>query len=107
MSETQVLDEQETTASFQAVEVEAVASPARLAWRHFKRQKPGMIGLAILIVLYLISIFAGFLAPYDYEDETRELLWSPPTHLHFSDGAGFSWRPFVYPFTMEYDENFQ
>jgi peptide/nickel transport system permease protein len=66
-----------------------------------------MAGLIILIVLYLVAIFAGFIAPYDYEDEVRDLQWSPPTAIHFSDAAGFSWRPFVYPTTMDFDENFR
>ena len=56
--------------------------------------------------LYLMAIFAGFVAPYDYADESRELLWSPPTGIHFSDAKGFSWRPFVHPFKMDFDENF-
>src|SRR3954451_9967461 len=85
---------------------EQIATPWRLAVRRFRRHRPGMIGLAILVILYLMAIFAGFVAPYDYADETRELLWSPPTGIHFSDASGFSWRPFVHPFKMDFDENF-
>src|SRR4051794_40351501 len=85
---------------------EKIATPWRLAVRRFRRHRPGMIGLAILVVLYLMAIFAGFVAPYDYADESRELLWSPPTGIHFSDASGFSWRPFVHPFRMDFDENF-
>jgi peptide/nickel transport system permease protein len=85
---------------------EQIATPWRLAVRRFRRHRPGMIGLAILVVLYLMAIFAGFVAPYDYADESRELLWSPPTGIHFSDASGFSWRPFVHPFKMDFDENF-
>jgi peptide/nickel transport system permease protein len=103
----QVLDEQPTNATFVAITTDVVESPARLAWRHFRRHKPGMIGLIILIVLYLIAIFAGFFAPYDYEDEVRDLQWAPPTQVHFSDANGFSWRPFIYPISMGFDENFQ
>lgn len=85
---------------------EQISTPWRLAVRRFRRHRPGMIGLAVLVALYLMAIFAGFLAPYDYADETRELLWSPPTGIHFSDAKGFSWRPFVHPFKMDFDENF-
>jgi peptide/nickel transport system permease protein len=85
---------------------EKIATPWRLAVRRFRRHRPGMIGLAVLAALYLMAIFAGFLAPYDFADESRELLWSPPTGIHFSDAKGFSWRPFVYPFKMDFDENF-
>src|SRR6266850_3648908 len=84
---------------------EIIESPAHLAWRRFKRHKPGMVGLAVIILLGLMALFAGFIAPYDYENELRDLLWAPPTRLHFSDASGFSWRPFIHPFTMEFDEN--
>lgn len=79
--------------------------PRCMAWRRFRRHKPGMAGLLVLIILYLVAIFADFVAPYEYKDETRDLLWTPPTRLHFSDQKGFSWRPFVYPFQMV-DEDF-
>src|SRR5437867_8807931 len=81
-------------------------SPMRMAWRRFKRHRPGMVGLWVLGILYFMSIFAGFIAPYDYEDENRELQWARPTPLHFSDSQGASWRPFIHPFTVVTDENF-
>src|SRR5438445_404616 len=84
---------------------EIIESPARLAWRRFKRHKPGMVGLFVIILLGLMALFADFIAPYDYENETRDLLWAPPTRIHFSDANGFSARPFIHPFTMEFDEN--
>jgi peptide/nickel transport system permease protein len=82
------------------------ASPGRLAWRRFRHHKPGMVGLIVLILLYLIAIFASFVAPYDYADEARELTWAPPTRLHFSDANGSSVRPFIHPFRIDFDENF-
>lgn len=103
----QILDEQPVNPTFVAMETDKVESPARLAWRHFRRHKPGMAGLVILVVLYFIAIFAGFVAPYDYEDEVRDLQWAPPTLIHFSDAKGSSIRPFVNPVSMGFDENFQ
>src|ERR1043165_1486096 len=88
-------------------EVADIASvgPWRMAWRRFRRHKPGMVGLSVLVILYLVAIFADFIAPYEYTDETRDLLWRPPTRLHVSDQNGFSWRPFVHPFQIV-DEDF-
>src|SRR4051812_11101270 len=40
--------------------------PTKMAWRRFRRHRPGMVGLGILIVLYFIVIFADFIAPYHY-----------------------------------------
>ncbi|WP_207640778.1 ABC transporter permease [Clostridium hydrogeniformans] len=34
-------------------------------WRRLKRNKPAMIGLAILTILILLAVFAGFIADYD------------------------------------------
>ncbi len=81
-------------------------TPARLAWRRFRRHRPGMVGLVILVVLYLLTLFANFVAPYDYADEERELPWASPTSIHFSDAAGTSLRPFIHPFQIGVDENF-
>jgi len=55
-------------------------------------------GLAILAVFYLVAGFAGFLAPYPYQQQTRSEPSAPPSTLHFRDPAGnFQLRPFVYP----------
>jgi peptide/nickel transport system permease protein len=80
-------------------------SPGRMAWRRFRRHRPGMVGLAILLVLYLVMIFADFVAPYHYADEVRPLSFAPPTAIHFSDAGGSSARPFVHPFRIELDDN--
>src|SRR5215213_6867256 len=45
------------------------AGPMKMAWRRFRRHRPGMMGLFALVVLYLVVIFADFIAPYDYTDE--------------------------------------
>lgn len=79
--------------------------PTRMAWRRFRRHKPGMAGLLVLIVLYAVVVFADFVAPYQYADEARQLTWAPPTAIHFSDENGSSARPFVHPFFIDYDEN--
>lgn len=83
-----------------------VQGPAWLAWQRFRRHRPGIVGLVILVVLYLVAIFAGFVAPYDYTDEVRELPWAAPTRIHFSDSQGFSFRPFIHPFFVDFDENY-
>jgi len=42
-----------------------VESPARMAWRKFRKDKLGMLGLGILIIVALMAIFAPLLAPND------------------------------------------
>jgi peptide/nickel transport system permease protein len=53
--------------------------------------------------LHLTLLFAGFVAPYDPTTQSRELPYAPPTRLHFIDGAGFHFRPFVYAWTSVLD----
>jgi peptide/nickel transport system permease protein len=80
--------------------------PYRLAWRHFRKHRPGLVGLFLLGLLYILAIFADIVAPYAPDSQVRQLQWAPPTTLHFRDEQGFSWRPFIYPVTSYVDENF-
>jgi peptide/nickel transport system permease protein len=83
----------------------AVEGSLRIAWRRFRRHRPGLVGLGVLVILYVVAIFADFIAPYDYENENRNLPWAAPS-LRFSDEAGFSLRPFVHPLRLAIDSDF-
>ena len=72
-----------------------VASQWKLMWLHFKRHKLAVIGSSVVIILYLMAIFHGFLAPYG-KLERSKYIYMPPQGLVFSDGDGFSLRPHVY-----------
>ncbi len=55
------------------------------------------MGLAILATLYLLSLFGGFLTPYNHRSQAKETPFLPPTRLHFFDAqGGFHPRPFIY-----------
>jgi len=59
--------------------------------------------LIALIALYVSTIFAGFLAPYDPAAQVRELAFNPPTRLHVVDSTGrLHLRPFVYELERPY-----
>ena len=50
-----------------------ILSPAKLGWRRFKRDKVGMIGSVMVIVLICSALFGHYFSPYDplnmiYED---------------------------------------
>jgi peptide/nickel transport system permease protein len=55
--------------------------------------------IALLAILHLALLFAGFFAPYDPTTQNRELPYAPPTRVHFKDSLGFHLRPFVYIWT--------
>ncbi len=61
----------------------------QLIWRRFRKSKLGIISGSILIVFYIIVIFAGFFAPYYYNAINMRLRHVPPQKLHFSFDKGF------------------
>ena len=70
------------------------------------RHKRGLISFLILLCLYSIAIFAGFISPYHYETEQRLYSYSPPVKLHFKDAAGkIHFIPFIYKYEFKLDEN--
>lgn len=97
MTDTSTLPPRTSSAATSATKPEKPLSPLQIALRSFFRHKPALVGLAGLVVLYFLAIFGGFVAPYHYDNQARELVWAPPTKLLFSDANGSSWRPFVHP----------
>ncbi|HIE29601.1 TPA: ABC transporter permease [Candidatus Poribacteria bacterium] len=61
----------------------------QLIWRRFRKSKLGIVSGAILIVFYIIVIFAGFFAPYHYNTINMRLRHVPPQKIHFSFDKGF------------------
>jgi peptide/nickel transport system permease protein len=60
------------------------------------------LALALLTVMHIPIIFAGFFAPYDPTEQHRSHSYAPPTRLHFvDDQGGFHLRPFVYPWVAQ------
>jgi peptide/nickel transport system permease protein len=53
-------------------------SPWQLFWRRLKQRRIAMVGGAILIVLYLVALLAGFFAPYSYQRQDRDRFFHPP-----------------------------
>lgn len=68
-------------------------SNTQIAWEQFRKHKAAVIGGNILIGMYIISIFAGFIAPYGMNEYSRSPSYAfhPPTKVHW-DGL----RPYVY-----------
>lgn len=60
------------------------------AWKRFRRNKLSMLGLGIIVLLLLVSIFAGYLCPYDYaEANVLEKLQGPSAkHWFGTDNLG-------------------
>lgn len=77
---------------------------AALVWRRFRRSAMGMIGLVLVSLLLIVSIFADFFAPMD--PKATNLPFAQPDLVAFEDPDGnFSLMPWVYPIgdTGEFD----
>ena len=71
-------------------------TPLQEFWHYFKRNKGAVVGLAYVVVMIIIAIFANFLAPYNPADQFRDALLAPPfwqeggsvSHLLGTDDVG-------------------
>jgi peptide/nickel transport system permease protein len=58
----------------------------RLMVRRFMQSKLSVAGGIVLILMYVMAIFADFLAPYHYDDIDTNNAWAAPTPINFSSG---------------------
>jgi peptide/nickel transport system permease protein len=81
---------------------EGIAERSESMWsiyvRRFRKHTLGKIGLIILIVLYLVAIFADFLSPFDMTWTNKNKPYHPPTRIYWMyDGPeGREFRPYVF-----------
>jgi peptide/nickel transport system permease protein len=59
-------------------ETKVALSPWQIFWQRLKRRRIAMFGGAVLIFLYAVSIFAGFVAPYKYDAVDTNYSFHPP-----------------------------
>lgn len=52
-------------------------------WRHFKKNRLGVGGLVIIVIVFFIAIFAPFLSTYDYGKTDVSLKLKPPSFQHY------------------------
>ena len=92
------------TGTYLAVEEEEeriyIASPLQMMWWRFVKHKMAIVGGIVVILLYLVAIFAEFLAPYNPETYEVALTYAPPQRIHFFHNGEFQGTPFVYGLTQ-------
>jgi peptide/nickel transport system permease protein len=54
--------------------------------------------------LYLVAIFAEFVAPYDPEQDFAQYKFAEPSSIHIRDDEGNFHTPFIYPIKREVDK---
>jgi peptide/nickel transport system permease protein len=72
----------------------AVASQLQLVWWRFRRHKLALASGIIVILFYLVAIFADFLATSDPHDTDSRRSYAPPQVINFFDDDG-AFRPHV------------
>ena len=81
-----------------------VASQWQLMWWKFRKHRLAMASTAVVILLYLVALFAEPIATYDPETQDIRSSYLPPTRINFLDEQGkFHLVPFVYGVTQKRD----
>lgn len=57
-------------------------SELRRAWRRFARYRPGVAGLAVILIISTVAIFANVLAPYSPTEVHPSMRGAGPSHAH-------------------------
>lgn len=78
-------------------------SQRQLIWRRFRRHKLANLSLVVLIILYVVTVFAPFVAPSDPHRRFTSSVYAPPQRIRWRSEDGFSLRPFVYDYKMTSD----
>ncbi|MBL7200965.1 MAG: ABC transporter permease [Anaerolineae bacterium] len=73
-----------------------VATQWQLMWWKFRKHKMAMASGVVIILFYLVAIFAELVGPYDPEQFFPQYKLAPPTKIHIRDAQGNFHRPFVY-----------
>ncbi|MCC6805645.1 MAG: ABC transporter permease, partial [Anaerolineae bacterium] len=68
-----------------------------LVWRRFRRSTVSIVGAVMVVILFLLAIFADFFCPTSLSDINLNSAFIPPQQIHFIDEQGtFHLIPFVY-----------
>ena len=73
----------------------AVATQLQLTWWRFRKHKLAVVSLIIVVLFYLVAVFADFLAYAAPEASDARRGYIPPQSIHWFDSDG-SLRPYVH-----------
>jgi peptide/nickel transport system permease protein len=98
-----LIDEEPAAAASVAEERISVATQWQLMWWRFKKHRLAMVSTVVVVLFYLVVVFADFLAYADplASEAQRSLL--PPQRIHWFDGGRLS--PHLYGLTGVRDPN--
>ncbi len=83
-------------------------TPRQLMWLRFKRNRMALWGIGLLLLMYLLALFAPVVSPYLAQTRFPDHLYLPPRKVHLREAGGAFRAPFVYAVKLEVDmESFQ
>jgi peptide/nickel transport system permease protein len=69
------------------------------------KDKFALTALVVLLVLYLIILFADFIAPYSKYYSNRDASYAPPSKVYTIDENGKLSLPYTYNYIREYESS--
>lgn len=84
-------------------EARFAASQWTMIWRRFRRNKIAMLGGVVVLIYYVIALFANFIAPYTLQTRFVKQVYLPPQPVYFFDEGKL--KPHVYEVKSSYDED--
>jgi peptide/nickel transport system permease protein len=75
-------------------------------WWKFRKHRLAVAGAWITILIYLVALFAEFLAPFSPDTYSSQHTYAPPQTLHLFDqtGDGLRFAPYVNGYKVEMDQ---
>lgn len=73
----------------------ATASQWTLMWWRFRKHTLAMVSVGVLALLFLVAIFAEFVAPYNPMAVNANRTYAPPQVIYVIEGGRLTW-PFTY-----------
>ena len=82
-----------------------IAGQWQLMWRKFRKHRLAMLGGLVTILIYLMTIFAEFIAPTLPDTYNAQFTYAPPQTLYLFDqiDAGLRFQPYVNGYTVKLD----
>jgi peptide/nickel transport system permease protein len=97
----------ETLAETEAPAAEAAiytASQSELVWRAFRKHRLAVVGAVVVVLFYLVALFAEFLAPFNTDEFNQKYPYAPPQRIHVLDTSrGTDFGLYVNGYTANMD----
>jgi peptide/nickel transport system permease protein len=75
----------------------------QIIWRRFRKHRVAVAAGIILIVFYVVAVFAEFFSPYEPTQRFPQFQYAPPQRIRFFGGEGWNFVPHAYEYEKSED----